>query len=796
MRISLQWLGEWIGGPLPAPKDLAARLTMAGLEIEAVEPAAPPLPGVIVAEILERVPHPNADTLGVCQVNTGNGTVQIVCGAPNARAGMKAPLATIGATLPGGLQIKQAKLRGIDSMGMLCSARELGLSDDAVGLLDLPADLQPGRALVEALGLDDTILEVNLTPNRGDCMSVLGIAREVASLTGHPLAGPALTAVPAGSDEVFPVELVPGAGCVRFASRVIRGLNPRAQSPGWMQERLRRAGLRPISAAVDVTNYVMLELGQPMHAYDLRELAGGIVVRRARAGETLQLLDGREIKMDDSVLVIADREKALGLAGVMGGDHSGIGDDTTDVLLEVAFFLPDTIAGRGRRYGLVTDASQRFERGVDPTLQERAIERATSLLCACAGGTPGPTRVTELRDELPSQAIAPLRPERARRVIGAEIDDTHIAAMLAGLGMTVDRGGAAWRVTAPSWRFDVAIEEDLIEEIARTHGFDHIPETVQPARLAVPAVTETRVRSDAAGDILVQRGYFEAITYSFIEPSLQELFAPGSPSLVLSNPISADLAAMRASLWPGLAAALAANQRRQQARVRLFEVGRKFVMGEAGGAALREVPVIAGIAAGAALPEQWGVARAQVDFFDVKADVEALLRATGTDGAFRFVPGTHPALHPGQTAAILRGEMHAGWIGRLHPEVERRLELTYSGIVFELELDVALAAVVPQLQEVSRFPAVRRDLAVIVDEAVSVQTLLDCVRGAAGSVLRETTVFDIYRGQGIETGRKSVAIGLNLQDVSRTLTDEETDAIVARVVHSLERECSATIRDR
>jgi phenylalanyl-tRNA synthetase beta chain len=480
----------------------------------------------------------------------------------------------------------------------------------------------------------------------------------------------------------------------------------------------------------------------------------------------------------------------------MGGDHSGIGDDTTDVLLEVAFFLPDAIAGRGRRYGLVTDASQRFERGVDPTLQERAIERATALLCECAGGTPGPTQMTELRSELPAQAVAPLRPARARQVIGADIDDSRIAAMLAGLGMTVDRSGAAWRVTAPTWRFDVAIEEDLIEEIARTYGFDQIPEAVQAARLPLPAVTETRVSGDAAADLLVQRGYFEAITYSFIEPAMQELFAPGSPSLTLSNPISADLAAMRASLWPGLAAALASNQRRQQPRVRLFEVGRKFVVDEKGGASLREVPVIAGIAAGAALPEQWGVARSHVDFFDVRADVEALLRASGAIESFRFVPGMHPALHPGQTAEILRGETHAGWIGRLHPEVERRLELTYSGVVFELELDVALAAVVPHFHEVSRFPAVRRDLAVIVAEDVPVQKLLDCVRAAAGTELRETTVFDVYRGNGIETGRKSVAIGLNLQDVSRTLTDEETDAIVARVVADLERECSATIRDR
>ncbi|MDH4167170.1 MAG: phenylalanine--tRNA ligase subunit beta [Gammaproteobacteria bacterium] len=795
MRVSLQWLSEWIGGPLPAPKDLAAGLTMAGLEIEGVEPAAPPLPGVIVGEIVERVKHPNADTLSVCQVSTGAEIVQIVCGAPNARAGMKAPLATVGARLPGGMEIRKAMLRGVESLGMLCSARELALSEDSVGLLELPADAPTGATLTEALGLDDTILDVNLTPNRGDCMSVLGIAREVAALTGQPLTGPAWTPVPAASRESFPVELTAGAGCVRFASRVIRGLDPQARSPAWMQERLRRSGLRPISAAVDVTNYVMLELGQPLHAYDLRELAGGIVVRRARAGEKLKLLDGREIVMDETVLVIADREKSLGLAGVMGGDHSGIGDDTTDVLLEVAFFLPDAIAGRGRRFGLVTDASQRFERGVDPTLQERAIERATALLCACAGGTPGPTQLAELAHDLPRQASVQLRPERARRVIGADISDTTMASLLTGLGMRLDRGDSAWRVTPPTWRFDIAIEEDLIEEIARTHGFDRIPETVQPARQAMPALTETRVQGDAAADILVQRGYFEAITYSFIEPLRQALFSPGAVSLTLSNPISAELATMRASLWPGLAAAVASNQRRQQPRVRLFEVGRKFLVDEAR-STLHEVPVIAGIAAGSALPEQWGAPRTAVDFFDVRADVEALLRATVAADEFRFVAGVHPALDPGQTAEIRRRDRHAGWIGRLHPEVERQVDLTYSGIVFELELDVAMAAAVPHFHEVSRFPAVRRDLAIVVEERVPVQKLLDCVQNAAGTVLRDTTVFDIYRGAGIETGCKSVAIGLNLQDVSRTLTDDETDAVVARVVSDLERECSATIRDR
>jgi phenylalanyl-tRNA synthetase beta chain len=792
MRISVQWLKEWLDS-VPEPRELAARLTMAGLEVEGIESAAPPLPGIVVGEILSREKHPDADTLSVCKVSAGAEVVQIVCGAPNARAGLKAPLATIGAKLPGGMEIRKARLRGVESFGMLCSARELGLSEESNGLLELPPELTTGQPLVDALGLDDNMLEINLTPNRGDCMSVRGVAREVAALTGAQARGPQIVPVTAAIGDTFPVELEPGAGCVRFASRVIRGLRPDAVLPSWMQERLRRAGLRPIGAAVDVTNYVMLELGQPMHAYDLREIDGAIVVRRAREGEALKLLDGRDVTLDETVLVIADRSKALAMAGVLGGDHSCIADGTTDVLLEVAFFLPDAIAGRGRRYGLVTDASQRFERGVDPTLQERALERATELLCACAGGQPGPAQLTELAQEIPARPGVSLRPARARAVIGADVSNEQIATILGGLGMQVHPESEAWQVVAPSWRFDIAIEEDLIEEIARVHGFDRVPETLQPARQAITPFTETRVGIDAAADILVQRGYHEAITYSFIEPRLQALFSPGQPALALANPISAELASMRLSLWPGLAVALQSNQRRQQARVRLFEAGRKFVV-DAG--ELREIPTIAGIAAGRALPEQWGDAGDAVDFFDVKADVEALLRATGDAGDFRFERAVHPALHPGQSARILRGVMPVGWIGRLHPEVERTLDLTCSAVVFEIETGSGLVARVPQHQELSRFPSVRRDLALVVDEGIAAQELIDRVRASAGTLLKDVNIFDIYRGAGIENGRKSVAIGLNLQDVSRTLTDDVTDAVVAQVVGDLERECNATIRDK
>jgi phenylalanyl-tRNA synthetase beta chain len=792
MRISIQWLSEWLGST-PEARDLATRLTMAGLEVEAVEPAAPPLPGVVVGEILEREKHPDADTLSVCRVGTGSDVVQIVCGAPNARAGMKAPLATIGARLPGGMEIRKAKLRGVESFGMLCSARELGLSEDATGLMELPSDATTGASLVDALALADTILEVNLTPNRGDCMSVLGLAREAALLTGGALRGPALTPVPPQSNDRFPVELRPGAGCARFAARVVRGVRGDAHSPLWMRERLRRAGLRPISAIVDVTNYVMLELGQPMHAYDLRELDGGIVVRRASAGETLKLLDGREVTLDETVMVIADRSKPLALAGVMGGEHSGISAATTDVLFEVAFFLPDTVAGRGRRYGLVTDASQRFERGVDPTLQERALERATRLLLDCAGGVPGPVEVAELRKELPQRKHVNFRPDRARRVFGAPVPDEAIATIFERLGMTVSRAGPDWQVNCPPWRFDISIEEDLVEEVARVHGFDRIPETDQSVRQSMPPLSESLVTVETAADLMVQRGYHEAITYSFVDPALQSLFCPGVAALELANPISADLSAMRVSLWPGLAQALRENQRRQQARVRLFEIGRRFDMTSG---TLVEVQVIAGLAAGASLPEQWGARTEAVDFFDVKADVEALLHATGATGEFRFVPDRHAALHPGQTARILRDGRPVGWLGRLHPELERRLDVTYSSLVFEVETESGLAAVVPQHREISRFPAVRRDIAVIVDEPVPVQALLERIRASAGALLTDLVVFDIYRGTGITPGRKSIAIGLNLQDISRTLTDVDTDAVVAQVVRDLEREHNATIRDK
>jgi len=791
MKISLNWLRDWVdtGDDVPA---LAHALTMAGLEIEGISKAGPSLPGVIVGEVKSVTKHPDAEKLNVCVVSTGKEELQIVCGAPNVRVGMKAPLATIGAKLPNDVEIKRAKLRGVESAGMLCSARELGINDEASGLFDLPADLQPGQDLVSALALDDTIFEVNLTPNRGDCMSVQGVAREVAAARGKPLHAPAINPVPATIEDTFPVRIESrpkdSVACSKFVGRVIRGIRPNSASPFWMQERLRRAGLRPISAVVDVTNYVMLELGTPMHAYDLRRLQGGIVVRFAKQGERLKLLDGREVELTPDVLVIADERSVLGMAGVMGGEDSGISGDTVDVLFECAFFDPNDVAGRGRRYGLITDASQRFERGVDPELQERAMERATQLLLECAGGKAGPLVVTRAPKAYPTPAPIRLRHQRVEHVLGVKVDASIVESLLKGLGMTLSGGAGEWQVTPPSWRFDLRIEEDLIEEVARLHGFDKIPEQPEFGTHEIAPWTETRVRIERASDLLVDRGYQEVINYAFTDAAAQSLLCP-EPAVALSNPISAELAVMRVSLWPGLLQALSSNQRRQQPRVRLFEVGRRY-------SASGEVEVIAGVATGSVLPEQWGAEPRKVDFFDVKADVEALLALTGAPDEFRFVAESHPALHPGQSARIYRGERAVGWLGALHPQHCRRLDLTYPVLVFELETEAGLAAAVPQFQEISRYPAIRRDIAAIVDEGLPVEALREVVQRSAGHLLKRLTVLSVYRGQQLQKGKKSIALGLQLQDTSRTLTDNEADALVAQVVEELRRQLNATLRDQ
>jgi phenylalanyl-tRNA synthetase beta chain len=791
VRISIAWLREWVDTGWDAGT-LAQRLTMGGIEVEAVDAAAPPFSGVIVGEVLSTERHPGADKLTVCRVVGAGAPLQVVCGASNVRAGLKTPLALEGAILPGGLVIRRATLRGVESAGMLCSGRELGLSDEHEGVLELPAELETGTTLRDALGLDDVILTLNVMPNRGDVQSVIGVAREVAAIADRKLTPPPMNPVTATSRADFPVRLEAPAGCPRFAGRVIEGIDPGARTPVWMRERLRRSGLRPISPVVDVTNYVMLELGQPLHAYDLRRLVSYIEVRHARANEHLTLLDGREIALVPDVLVIADQSGAVGLAGIMGGEKSGIASGTTDIFLEAAFFPPGAIAGRARRYSLVTDASQRFERGVDPCGQERAIERATELLSAIAGGNPGPAVLTQLETKQQLRPGIMLRPRQTARLLGVDIPRGEIEAILRRLGMQVTATDDSLGVVPPSHRFDISIEQDLIEEVGRIYGYDRIPgsDARMPQR-AQPA-TEQAVTRERLRLLLVDRGYQEVITYGFADTRLQRLLFPKTRALTLTNPISAELGEMRVSLWPGLIDACRFNLRRQQDRIRLFEVGTRF---EFEATRLIESQSIAGIVCGRVLPEQWGTESRAADFYDVKSDVEALFALTGRSAAISHVAAVHDSLHPGRSATILDGKTPVGWIGQLQPELARKLEMRDPPWLFEIAIEPSFFAEVPVFTDISRFPMIRRDLAVVVDESIALSELRKSVNLAAKGLLRELHVFDVYRGKGIEPGRKSIALGLILQETSRTLTDGEADTVIAAVIERVKSELKAGIRE-
>jgi phenylalanyl-tRNA synthetase beta chain len=795
MKVPYSWLAEWVKVPWPAP-ELGSRLTMAGIELEALSCAAPPFSGVVVAQIVSAEPHPQADKLQVCRVSIGSGeTLQIVCGASNARAGLKSALALVDAQLPGDLTIKATKLRGVESQGMLASAKELGLTEASAGILELPPDAPLGRPLREYLALDEAVLDLNITPNRGDAMSVIGIAREVAALAGTKVSGPAIGSAPAGHADRFSVQLEAPAACPRFAGCILRRVNNRAEAPLWLRERLRRAGVRAISPVVDVTNYVMLELGQPMHAYDLKKLRGGIRVRLARAAEPVTLLDGKSINAPADVLLITDDEGAVGLAGIMGGLRTAVSAETTDVFLESAYFSPDAVLGRARRLGLQTDASQRFERGVDPTQQSRAIERAIALLTPMAGGSAGPVEVTQSAAHLPQRSAVPLRAKQLTRLLGVELPAARVEATLAGLQMQVTRSASGWQVTPAAHRFDIGIEADLIEEVARVVGFEAIPETDALGPQRFRSLPEEQPPEPAVLAVLAARGYQEAITLAFVDPALQERLFPGRPALALSNPIASDLSVMRVSLWPGLLRAALENQRRQADRIRLFEHGTRF---EAGGGGTRELDTLAGLACGARLPEQWGVSkdmRAAADFYDVKGDLAALFAGTGEPQAFTFQAGSQPALHPGRTARVLRCGREVGWLGELHPTLVQVLDFTYPPILFELDMDAALVVKRSTYEEISRFPQVRRDLAIVVDESITLSTLAERVTLAASSLLRDLRIFDVYRGPGLEKGRKSVAFGLIFQDISRTLTDDDVERLMASVVADLRENLNARIRE-
>lgn len=792
MKFSEQWLREWVN-PGVSIAELAHQLTMAGLEVDAIEPVAAQFNKVVVGEVFSVEPHPDADRLRVCKVSVGGETLSIVCGAPNVAEGQKVPTALTGAQLPNGLKIKKSKLRGVESFGMLCSAVELGMAESSDGLLLLPAAAEPGTDVRELLQLNDVTIEIGLTPNRGDCLSIAGIAREVGVANQAALAEPEISDVAPAHDETVPVTLAAPDACPRYIGRVIKGVNPPAQTPLWMRERLRRSDIRSISPVVDVTNYVMLELGQPMHAFDLARLKGGIEVRYARAGEQLILLDGQEVSLQPNTLVIADRQAPLAMAGIMGGEPSSVTDDTVDLFLESAFFSPDTIIGKARQYGLHTDSSHRFERGVDFDLPRRAMQRATQLLLEIVGGEAGPVIEAVEQDKLPQRQPITLRRERIKRLLGIDLAPAQISELLTRLGMSVVGRGDSWQVTPPNFRFDVAIEADLIEEIGRVYGYDELPTEAPRVALTVQMPCEAQVGLERVRAFLVDRGYQEAITYSFVDEALQRLVTPDAAGIALANPISADMAVMRTSLWSGLLQVLKYNQNRQQERVRLFEHGVKFSRQDG---KITEKGVVAGVVAGKLLPEQWSSPAVPADFFDVKADMEGLLGLTGRTADYIFEAEGHPALHPGQSATIKRADgVPIGWIGKLHPKLEKELDFKDSVYLFEVVEEIFADARTPKFVELSRFPSVRRDLAIVVDQTVSARQVSDCVAGVSGEYLAKLQLFDVYCGEGIESGRKSLALGLTFQDHSRTLKDEDVEALVLQILEKLNQELHATLRE-
>jgi len=792
MKVSEQWLREWVS-PQLSTQGLADQITMAGLEVDAVAPVAAAFSAVVVAEVVEKVQHPDADKLNVCQVEDGSGErVQVVCGAPNVAVGQRIPFARVGAVLPGDFKIKKAKLRGVESRGMICSASELGLEEGtSEGILVLPAEAPVGDSLRDYLGLDDHTIEVDLTPNRGDCLSVQGLAREVGVLNRLPLSAPAAGEVPPTHDAVFPVRVDDPELCPRYIGRLIKGVNIAAATPTWMVERLRRSGVRSIDPAVDVTNYVMLELGQPLHAFDVANLSGGVVVRLARQGEELVLLDGQTVALDASTLIIADDKGPLALAGIMGGERSGVVAETRDIFLEGAFFTQLAVAGKARSYGLHTDASHRFERGVDPSQTRRAIERATELLLAICGGEPGPINDQASTAHLPAVQQVTLRRERLAQALSKRLPDAEVGEILERLGMLVEEVDSGWTVKVPSWRFDVSIEEDLVEEVARIHGYNRLPVRRPAVRLALRPDDEAASPLASLRRQLTARGYQEAITYSFVAPELQQVLLPEAVSPTLANPISADLSVMRASLFPGLIRSLEHNLNRQQSRVRLFESGLVF-RGELDD--LEQLPMIGAVACGSRLPEGWTGGREAVDFFDLKGDLESLLDVAGDADAWRFEAGVHPSLHPGQCARILHRGEEAGWIGTLHPAVRAKLGLKTDAVLFEVRLDALTRGRVPAFKPLSRFPEVRRDLAFVVDEHVAVQSLLDSARRQAGEWLSDIALFDVYQGKGVADGRKSVALGLTWQHPSRTLNDDEINQLVDAIVAAAQQQLSAELR--
>ena len=791
MKISETWLRTYVN-PDISTDELVAQLTMAGLEVDAIEPAAAEFSGVVVGEVLEMEKHPDADKLRVCKVNVGQAEpLQIVCGASNVRVGLKIPAALCGAVLPNDFKIKKSKLRGVESFGMLCSEKELGIAADANGLMELPNDAPVGVDMREYLSLNDSIMELGLTPNRADCLSVEGVAREVAVLNQLDWSPKQVLDATIQHNEVLNVTLNAPTACPRYLGRLIKNVKANAETPLWMQERLRRAGLRSLGAVIDITNYVLLELGQPLHAFDADKLTGGITVRYATSGEPLALLNGQTITLADNTLVIADDAKALALAGIMGGNDSAVSDDTQHIFLECAFFTPEQIAGKARQYGLHTDSSHRFERGVDFTLQHRAIERATQLIVDIAGGEVG--AITEATDanNLPKREAVNLRKQRLEKILGTAVADDTVTDIFKRLGMDVLTTSEGWQVVPAGFRFDIAIEADLIEEVARIYGYNNLPNNSLLMRSSLGNATESVLPLDRIKDLLVDRGYQEAITYSFVDEGLQKTIAPNDELVRLQNPISADMAVMRTTLWCGLINAALYNTNRQQSRIRLFETGLRFV--QQNGETVQE-KMLAGLALGSVYAEQWGEKTRKIDFYDIKADIEAMCALTGCKVTFNA--GEHTALHPYQTAEILNaaGE-HIGYIGMLHPNLEKQLGFDNQVFLFELKQDLLLNKQQAKFKPLSKYPSVRRDLALLVSDEINASDIINTIHSCNIAYLQDLHIFDIYRGKGVADGHKSVALGITLQNDQQTLTDSEIDAIVSTLLNTLSQTLGAKLRD-
>jgi len=790
MKFSESWLRSLVDTRLSS-EELSHLLTMAGLEVEGLEPVAPQFNDVVVARVLEVVKHPDADRLNVCKVDTGRGeATTIVCGAPNVAVGLRVPCALPGAKLPGDFTIKIAKVRGIESSGMLCSAKELGIAEEASGLLVLPDDAPVGQSIREYLDLDDNQFELKLTPNRADCLSLAGVAREVAAIAGVSFKPVEVPEVAATLADRRPVVLDAPGACPLYYGRIIKGVDAKAPTPAWMARRLERSGIRSISALVDVTNYVMLELGQPLHAFDNTRLEGAVHARMAKADEKLLLLNEQTIAIDADVLMIADDAKPLAMAGIMGGEESGITLETRELFLESAFFAPKAIAGRARRYGFGSDASHRFERGVDFGTTRRAMERATQLILEICGGEAGP--VVEARAELPQRNPVRLRAARAARVLGMAISAEQIAKLFSGLGLPYSREGDDFLVTPPSWRFDIEIEEDLIEEIARLHGYDNIPAPAPRGNLKMMVQPEAQRPQARIRQMLVDRGYQEVVNFAFVEEAWESDFAANANPIRLANPIASQMAVMRSTLFGGLISNLVTNLKRKQTRVRLFEAGRTFHRDDRGMpvAGFHQPWKLAALAYGGALPDGWASGARKLDFYDVKGDLEALL----APAPLGFEKLVHPALHPGRSAKILLAGQEIGVIGELHPEWVQKYDLPQPPVLFEIDFDAAKATTVPAYCEVSKFPPVVRDLAIVVDQGLELQTLLAGLKGRLPLLVQDIQLFDVYVGKGVPENKKSLAFRIVMQDTQRTLQDAEVDLAVQQLISCLEREFAAQLR--